>query len=157
VRLQTLELVKFNPFAGRGGGLELTKKGKIPFGELSLMLFNAFQDRCLSRGMTTWNAEQPLPRGRLTARPANRPAAVPGAVAADPCQHALFSEHRRWQVYKVGVTTRDIQERIEEIRADLLPTLGTIKIDVLGTCRPGQRRTLFQASLSSTAGTHRYA
>jgi hypothetical protein len=46
-KYSTLEehgLVKYNPHAGRSGGWELTHKGKVPFGELSLMLFNQFQE-----------------------------------------------------------------------------------------------------------------
>src|SRR5439155_26674130 len=42
-----------------------------------------------------------------------------------------FLEINGGQYYKIGVTQRDIQERVEDIRADLLPHLGAVQIEVL--------------------------
>ena len=46
-RLASLGVVEWNSYKGRTGGYEITKLGKIPFGDLSLMLFNEVQEPML--------------------------------------------------------------------------------------------------------------
>jgi hypothetical protein len=43
------QLLKFNDYRGFAGGYESTKRGKIPMGALSLMLFNQVQEPMLLR------------------------------------------------------------------------------------------------------------
>lgn len=114
----------------------LTHKGKIPFGELSLNLFNQFQE--------------PL----IYARYAELEQAVLAALCTPDEEIAItdlklfraqvrriletslyFIEVRTEQrtFHKIGVTTRPIEQRLAEIRADLASHFGSVELTPLGT------------------------
>lgn len=116
---------------------ELTHKGKIPFGDLSLDLFNKFHE------------------GQLRARHSTLTRTAIEKEKAGGSVHAALTDLRIYQaqlrrvlkaslyfievqteqkvLHKIGVTARDIDERLAEIRADLLPHFGEVKLKVLGT------------------------
>lgn len=115
---------------------ELTHKGKIPFGELSLNLFNRFQEPLL------WERDEELFNAARRAF---------GTVDAD----AAYTDFRLFRaqlrrilettlyfidvraasvsLHKIGVTTRPIEQRLAEIRTDLVPHVGPVELAVLGT------------------------
>jgi|SRR5579859_2107195 len=194
--LQSLELLTYKAWAGRREKWELSKRGKIPFGELSLMLFNEFQEPLIAeraahlenvaeeaytkRGLETelaaleqkYQALQALKRqlseegvsifhnphyeeAERAWEPDDRRywelrAEIQALTRMDydtaisdvriyraqwrrilVCS-LYFLEIGGGQYYKIGVTTRDIESRIAEIKGDLLPLLGNVTVRALG-------------------------
>lgn len=132
-------LIKKNEFARNGRGQwELTNVGKIPFGDLSLMLFNDYQEaRLAERHAEIEEAARLAHRQRR--------------ADFETLHIDLMLYRAQWRrvlstslyflriispalpdLYKVGVTIRPISERVSEIKSDLLPVLGQIEIEVLG-------------------------
>lgn len=131
------ELIKWNDFKGRGGGYEFTMLGKIPFGALSLMLFNQVQE--------------PLILGKL-ARFTKRAESAYKKSAVDLLDYVADLRLYRAQLrrilastlyylevradgntlYKIGVTTRSVEERIPEIEQELRSHYQSVAIKVLG-------------------------
>jgi hypothetical protein len=138
-RLEALGLIKYNEFArNRRGDWELTKKGQIPFGELSLNLFNEFQEPLL--------VEKHQQLEEAATQVYGKPGIEYATAITDlrlyraqwrrilSCS-LYFLEVQPLELYKIGVTTRDIQDRLAEISADLQQHAGDqdFKITVLGT------------------------
>lgn len=136
-RLEALELIQFNRFAASGRGeWELTKKGKIPFGELSLDLFNQFQEPLLVEKHERLEAAAAQAYGSIDYTTAITDLRLYRAQWRRLLSCSLyFLEVQPTGVYKIGVTTREILERIDEIQADLRRHAGDEKyrITVLGT------------------------
>lgn len=118
----------------------LTHKGKIPFGELSLNLFNQFQE--------------PLIQARHDDLERMVRAALGGAQKAMLLTDLkLFRAQMRriltttlyfieiqtgdGVLHKVGVTTRPLERRLAEICADLLPHVGKVELRPLAYERSG--------------------
>ncbi len=186
-RLERYELIAFNEWArNRRGEYELTKKGKIPVGELSLQLFNEFQEPLLiqkhdemeSRARETHKRPKTLVaeidrlKGQIDHLDSGGYSGMRGLrddmiyrakqqiadytrkiQTTDVDLQTALTDLRLYRaqlrrilscslycleidggkLYKIGVTTRDIAERVDEIRADLMPHLGSAKIDVVDT------------------------
>ena len=131
--LEQLELLKFNDWKGRSGDYELTRKGKLVLGQLSLDLFNQFQEPLILQR-----------HADIEARAA--------AAGTDADRRMYLTDLRLYRaqlrrilacslyfiqvgstgLYKIGVTTRDVQERVQEIAGDLRPAFGDVSINVLG-------------------------
>ncbi len=128
-RLLRLDLVAYNPQTRQH---ELTAKGNIPFGETCLAAFARIQDELIAARYAD------LER-RLTS---------PVATAENRCRYQRDLQQYRAQLrrvhaaslyllevrhgggtlYKVGVTTRDLTERITEIQANLAGHLPDVCI-----------------------------
>ncbi|MEP7287067.1 MAG: GIY-YIG nuclease family protein [Chloroflexota bacterium] len=127
------EVLRYNEWAGRGGNWELTKKGKIPFGELSLMLFNQFQEPLIVQKHDELEAVAAQAKGTvdfatyLTDLHLYR-AQLRRILSVD----LYFLKINDGVLYKVGVTHRAIQQRIAEIQADLAPHIGPAQVEVIG-------------------------
>lgn len=134
--LKREDLIQWNDRAGRWGAHELTKRGKIPSGKLSLDLFNQYQAERIEERHE--DLEEKARKARST-------------IDLDTFLTDLRIYRRQWSrllactlyflevqsaagvYHKIGVTTRSVEERIEEVRADLTPLLGPVKIKVLDT------------------------
>ncbi len=153
-------LATFNVFA-RVDRWQLTKRGKVPLGKLSLGLFCEFQEPLILQRHTELEA--------LVADVHDRPA-LEASVASSPYYSDAHAEARerlrnaagmdietaladlriyraQWrrvlgltlyfldiaggQFHKIGVTSRPMAERLEEIRVDLAPLLGDVPIKVV--------------------------
>lgn len=114
----------------------LTHKGKIPFGELSLNLFNQFQEPLIRTrhdeleqaalaALCTADEETALTDLKLFR------AQVKRVLEATLYFIEVRTEQRTF--HKIGVTTRPIEHRIAEIRADLMSHFGSFELVLLGT------------------------
>lgn len=138
-RLEHHDLVRYNDYRRRW---ELTHLGGIPFGETTLQKFDAIQYEFIARRHddlsevvetaeygSTW--QQP--------RPSQTPVALADLNIYRAQLHRVLSHslyfleiaHDGGVIYKAGVTTRAIGERIAEIERDLHPHLGAVRIEVL--------------------------
>lgn len=134
--LERKGVVKFNDFAGRGGKWELTHKGKIPFGELSLMLFNDVQEPLILKKHDELEKTALMARGGVDFDMALSDLKLYRAQIRRILQTSLYLleiTYSGGMLHKIGVTTRDIKERVAEIQSDLQPVLGSTKIKVLDT------------------------
>jgi hypothetical protein len=198
--LERHELVKYNEWKGRGGDWELTHKGKLVLGQLSLMLFNQFQEPLISnryqelqdRAKVAWEHRDGIAAMRdeierlkpehLRLHNALHSYPELGPYKADPEKWRKYRElsgeferidyrlrylrsmididhetalvdirlyRAQWRrilkstlyflkindgyLYKIGVTTRPIEERIKEIAGDLMLHLSTVSVEILGT------------------------
>lgn len=119
---------------------EFTKLGSIPVGGLSLNLFNCLQSPMLleklqkiellaydTLGITTKETSLPiyLTDLRLYRTQLRR------VLAQTLYYLEVYSDGQTF--YKVGVTTRKIDERVEEVKAQLFHHFQAVKIKVLGT------------------------
>jgi hypothetical protein len=145
-RLERAGAIKFNPFVGYSGSYELTPLGKIPFGEATLTAFVDFQQqKTIARHKDLTDA---LERAHTGLNLFGRKIDVDSeTIAAHRVNLQLFRfqwqrvlatllyflevEHDGGLLYKVGVTTRDIHERIGEIQRDLRPHLGEVIVKPL--------------------------
>jgi hypothetical protein len=142
--LKEYELIEVN----YQGNFELTKKGKIPLGQLSLGLFSEYQDAALL---------EKHERLEAAARQAQRAAEADVSTMPDYLmrltdlrlyraqwrrllQSTLYfievnHTSKEWGVplYKIGVSTRDTAARLAEIEKDLAPHLGPVTLKVLDT------------------------
>jgi hypothetical protein len=191
--LEAHEVIEYNEYLRRSGGYQLTKKGKLVLGELSLMLFNQFQEPLIvqrhqeledrvreayenrdQRQAALARIAEIEPQERVLHNETYGTSAFDGGPELWKKQrqhYELATELRRlrtiaatdydtaitdlrlyqaqWRrilvctlyllsvndgvLHKIGVTTRPIDERVEEIRADLLPHLGAVSIKVVDT------------------------
>jgi hypothetical protein len=188
--LATHELIEWNDFKGRSGGYDLTKKGKIVLGQLSLMLFCDFQeplvlerhkqlqdtakalyirsqiepeidrlkaerDALPKAPNNDYNEWKEYPRFvELNKQISRLQAAIPPIYAPgldletalidlrlyraqwrrilSTSLYFLEITHAAGTLYKIGVTTRQINQRIQELAADLAPHFAAVKITPLG-------------------------
>lgn len=143
-KLKEYDLIEVN----YQGNFELTKKGKIPLGQLSLGLFSEYQDAALL---------EKHERLEAAARQAHKGAAADPSTMPDYLmrltdlrlyraqwrrllQSTLYfievnHTSKEWGVpfYKIGVSTRDMSARLAEIEKDLAPHLGPVTLKVLDT------------------------
>jgi hypothetical protein len=131
-RLVGRGLIRYDRKANRH---TLTEKGGIPFGETALADFATVQDALIAEkhdmlerraaGEFAADAERELYRNDLRLFRAQL-----GRVHSASL-YFLAIQHSGGTLYKVGVTTRDIQERIGEIQRDLDAHLGAVTITPL--------------------------
>jgi hypothetical protein len=114
----------------------LTHQGKIPFGELSLNLFNQFQEPLIHDRHA--ELEQAIENAHSLADKdiARTDLRLFRAQMRRILQTSLYfievrTEHET--LHKVGVTTRPLEQRLAEIRHDLTPHFGDIELVSLGT------------------------
>lgn len=114
----------------------LTHKGKIPFGELLLNLFNEFQAPLIEEryaelevaalaALCTTDEETAVTDLKLFRAQVKR--------ILDASLYFVEVRTEKHTFHKIGVTTRPIEQRLAEIRADLIPHFGSLDILLLGT------------------------
>lgn len=113
----------------------LTHKGKIPFGDLSLNLFNQFQEPLIRERHD--KLEQAALAAFCTAE--ENTALTDLRLFRAQMRRILettlyFIEVRIGEciLHKIGVTTRPLDQRLAEIRADLTPHFGSVELVPLG-------------------------
>lgn len=114
----------------------LTHKGKIPFGDLSLNLFNQFQEPLIRERYETLERVAWLALGQESEATKLIDLKLFRAQMRRILEATLyFVEVRTGEgvLHKIGVTTRPLEQRIAEIRHDLDPYFGTVEILSLGT------------------------
>ncbi len=114
----------------------LTHKGKIPFGDLSLNLFNQFQEPLIRERHDT--LEQAALAALCTAEEntALTDLRLFRAQMRRILETTLYFIEVRTDtgiLHKIGVTTRSLEQRLAEIRADLTPHFGSVELIPLGT------------------------
>lgn len=122
--LERLRLVTFNRFSR---SWEITKMGKIPFGELSLSMFADIQDSLIQKKHDEL-ATAVEHEGRSITDLRLFRAQLKRALQAS--LYLLEIKHTDGTYYKIGVTSRDINERISEIQQDV-QSLDDVSIKLL--------------------------
>ena len=128
---------------GYTGDFELTHKGKIPLGQLSLKLFLEYQQAAFLEKHEELEQEA---RRQYSAR-AENPALFQAALTDLRLYRAQWRRllqstlyfiqvnhtSTNWgkPFYKIGVTTRTLALRMAEIQQDLWPHLGIVSLEVL--------------------------
>lgn len=137
--LEKHELITRNTFRYLAAD-ELTKKGKLIVGQLSLMLFNEFQEPLIDAQhnellkMAEIAYENPrLLADFITALTDLRIFRAQWRRILTSTLYFVEVNHAGGTLHKVGVTTRDIDSRLMELRADLQPHLGEVNIQVVDT------------------------
>ena len=131
------DLLKHNKFRYAGEVFEFTKLGKIPMGSLSLMLFNQVQEPLIEEKL------QKLDKKARTAFVEEEPnfneCLSDLQIFRAELKKILSSTLYYLQVdalgdtfYKIGITTRDVTQRIAEIEQDLDKYFESYSIKVLG-------------------------
>ena len=136
-RFVWLGLLQEPEFLYNSSDYEFTHLGQIPFGELSLMLFNSVQEPLLLKKLSELEekAEHALSSNsfyllRLTDLKLYR------AQLKKIIQTILYYLEVTADgdtLYKIGVTQRSIAERVVEVQSDLRKHFKSISIFVLGT------------------------
>jgi hypothetical protein len=135
-RLVSSKLLAFNE--ERGGFYEFTSLGKIPVGALPLRLFNEVQEPLLREQLS--QLEQKAERAQLASL-----STLPERLADLQIYRALFKRVLTNTLYfleivadgqifhKIGVTGREIEQRVKEVYRDLNSHFKGVTIEVLGT------------------------
>lgn len=135
------EYLRYNRFIGRDGGYEFTKLGKVPVGGLSVPLFADIQkarmlERLYDLDDSAWYELQgndllcartfigTLGDYRLYSAQLER--------LLSTSLYYLQIDAAKERFYKIGVTTRTVEERVSEIEYDLQKHIGAVTIQVLG-------------------------
>lgn len=114
----------------------LTHKGKIPFGDLSLNLFNQFQESLIQA------RHDQLERAALAALCTAQENTTLTDLRLFRAQMRRILETTLYFIevrmeagilHKIGVTTRSLEQRLAEIRADFTPHFGNVELVPLGT------------------------
>lgn len=114
----------------------LTHKGKIPFGDLSLNLFNQFQEPLIRE------RHDKLEQAALAAFCTVEESTALTDLVLFRAQMRRILETTLYFIevrtsagilHKIGVTTRPLEQRLAEIRADLIPHFGSVELIPLGT------------------------
>ncbi|MDJ1168920.1 GIY-YIG nuclease family protein [Roseofilum sp. BLCC_M154] len=136
--LEGKKCIEFNEYRTRYKW-QLTKLGKMAKGSLSLMLFNQIQEPLLSDRLTE------LEDTVISAKRKKLDAQLADALTDLRLYRAQYQRILNQMLYfleikadgesfyKIGVTTRDISDRIPEIEQDLKKYYQEIKIKCLGT------------------------
>lgn len=125
----------FTDYFGRSRH-SLTHKGKIPFGELSLDLFNKYQEPLITGKYEdmAWAARQAFGRDDSTMLFVDlKLYATQVKRILDTALYFIEVQTDRGILHKIGVTSRPLDQRLNEIRLDLMPHFGTVKLKPLGT------------------------
>lgn len=132
-RLISHELVQFNDYTRQ---YELTRYGKIVVGQLTLKPFLEYQEPYFLQRHN--ELVRDIEKARTPEQTAQREMnlKIYRLQWQRVLQCALYLiqiDHSAGTLYKVGVTRRDIGERLAEIQADLKPHFGDVTLTVLDT------------------------
>ena len=129
------DLLKYNDYRLRGR-YEFTKLGKIPVGALSLMLFNQVQEPFIEEKLQELDkrARVAFLNGESNFNEFLSDLQIFRAELKKILSNTLYYlqiDVGEETFYKIGITTRDVTERVAEIKQDLLKPKGTCSIKVL--------------------------
>lgn len=122
-----------------GGEYQFTKLGKIPVGALSLMLFNQVQEPMLLEKLQQLEKNvqvaylEDSPNFNESLRDLQIYQAEFRKILSNTLYYLQIDTSGGNTIYKIGVTRRDIETRIAEIKNDLASHLENVSIKVLGT------------------------
>jgi hypothetical protein len=130
--LKSLGLIKpkYNYWRGWDGH-ELTHAGKVPFGLLSMDLFGRFQTPLLLERLAQLEAAALAAIGTADAHTTETDLSLYRAQLRRVLSATLYFIEMRADgrmLHKIGITTRPLDQRIAEIRADLAPHFGTVEL-----------------------------
>lgn len=145
-RLIAKGCIQWNEWIGRYGGYEFTKLGKIPVGALSLRLFNDIQQVLLLQKLEALENEvrkafQPLPEhlSEQYCYVSTPQALMDFRLYCDQMKRILLLRLYYLEVqadgetfYKIGVTHREVKERVLEVESGLRSHFQSVAIRVLG-------------------------
>ncbi|MEA5626885.1 GIY-YIG nuclease family protein [Nostoc sp. UHCC 0251] len=122
-----------------GGEYQFTKLGKIPVGALSLMLFNQVQEPMLLEKLQQLEKNvqvaylESSPNLNECLRDLQIYQAEFRKILSNTLYYLQIDTSGGNTIYKIGVTRRDIEARVAEIKNDLASHFENISIKVLGT------------------------
>ncbi|MBH8564451.1 GIY-YIG nuclease family protein [Nostoc sp. CENA67] len=132
------KLLEHNPYR-YGGEYQFTKLGKIPVGALSLMLFNQVQEPLLIERLQELekNVQVAYLNDSPTFNECLRDLQIYQAefrkILSNTLYYLQIDTSGGNTIYKIGVTRRDIETRVAEIKNDLASHFENFSIKVLGT------------------------
>lgn len=122
------------------GAYQFTDLGKIPVKALSLSRFNSVQEPLILQKLTQIEANIFNNQGTVLPEPELSFCLTDLRIYSSQLRKILLStlyilgSKSRWQtLYKIGVTTRPVSQRIAEIDRDVRSHFQTVAINVLGT------------------------
>lgn len=122
-----------------GGEYQFTKLGKIPVGVLSLMLFNQVQEPMLLERLQELekNVQVAYLENSLNFNEYLRDLQIYQAefrkILSNTLYYLQIDTSGGNTIYKIGITRRDVETRVAEIKNDLVPHFDSVSIKVLGT------------------------
>lgn len=122
-----------------GGEYQFTKLGKIPVGALSLMLFNQVQEPMLLEKLQEIEKNvqvaylESSPNFNQCLRDLQIYQAEFRKILSNTLYYLQIDTSGGNTIYKIGVTRRDIEARVAEIKNDLASHFENVSIKVLGT------------------------
>ena len=122
-----------------GGEYQFTKLGKIPVGALSLMLFNQVQEPMLLERLQELEKNvqvaylESSPNFNEYLRDLQIYQAEFRKILSNTLYYLQIDTSGGNTIYKIGVTRRDVETRVAEIKNDLVPHFDNVLIKVLGT------------------------
>lgn len=137
-RFVWLGLLQEPEFSNSSEDYELTLLGKIPFGELSLTLFNEVQEPLLLEKLSDLEekAERALTSNSLFLAEILTDLRLYRAQIKRILSNTLYFLEIQAEgktLHKIGVTSRPIEERVAEVQRELLSHFKTVSLKVLGT------------------------
>lgn len=125
-QLERRDLMHFNHYAARGrGAYELTKRGKIPLGDLSLRLFCDEQEPLIAQRLA--DLETAAEQARIDTSPLLDEHLADLRIYRAQLRRILSTRLYFLQVdidgrtlYKIGVTTRTVEQRAAEVADELV-------------------------------------
>jgi hypothetical protein len=156
------DLISYNDFA-RVNHWQLTKRGKLPLGKLSMALFCDFQETLILARHSELEARAADVYARPTLESVISSKLVSSAEHASARSRLVntdgmdintaladlriyraqwrrvlgltlyFLDINNGQYHKIGVTARPMSERLAEIKADLMPLIGDVPVRVVDT------------------------
>ena len=138
-RERLLEYNEHRPLRAGIGAYEFTKLGKIPVGALSLMLFNQVQEPLILETLSQ------LEKKAEDAKAKDLPNLLQACLTdlrlyraqlrriLQTTLYYLEVQAEGQTFYKIGVTSRTVEERVTEVQSDLRSHFQTIAIQVLGS------------------------
>jgi hypothetical protein len=123
-RLESGGFIAWNPYRGRMGSYDVTRKGEISLGTLSLPLFAAVQadEIRIMREKLKRETEQ---MGSIDLM-------LYETQIARLHEASLYFLQVTGHVYKIGITSRPLETRLSEIARDIKPYLPDSEIKPLG-------------------------
>lgn len=129
-KLGALGILEWNEFKGKWF---FTNKGKIPFGALSMRLFADIQEAMILTLLDDLVKRAAGHPGDLVAQTDMRLYQAQLRRVLSSTLYFLRVNAPQETLFKIGITTRGIEERIDEIRADLISHFGPVDIQVVDT------------------------
>ncbi|WP_414625176.1 GIY-YIG nuclease family protein [Calothrix sp. CCY 0018] len=129
------ELLKYNDYRLRGS-YEFTKLGKIPVGALSLMLFNQVQEPLIEEKLQELDKKTRVAflDGESNFNECFSDLQIFRAELKKILSNTLYYlqiDALEETFYKIGITTRDVTERVAEVKHDLLKHFQSCSIKIL--------------------------